>query len=461
MGNRDNRIIKNMYSDSNDISEQIRENSVKIKHSVFSDALTGLYNKEIFIERLNYELSKEIYSAEHIAVIFITIDHFSMINNQFGYKFGDALLKNMAGKLNEVFLECDTIARYGGDEFIILLPHIKDKSDIVPIVENVLKKIGKYCVNIEDWEIDFTVSMGVEIEQKQKAIPDKLINNAHLAMTEAKKDKRSSYRLFNTMMKEKLNHTYIFENALSKALVYNQFFLLYQPIFEVETGKLFGAEALLRWRHPELGILAPIEFLPIAEKNGLIINIGEWVLRRACSFINKLKEIEHSSITIAVNVSAVQLEEDDFVYKIKKILKETKIDPSCLELEITESTAMHNIKNIAQKLKDLKGLGIKIAIDDFGTGYSSLSQLHNLKIDKLKIDRSFIKNINQDATSKSITAAIMNIANTFNLVTVAEGVEELEQLHVLQELKINMFQGYLYGKPLKEDYFIKYMDKIG
>jgi diguanylate cyclase (GGDEF)-like protein/PAS domain S-box-containing protein len=447
-----------LFSIIHDVTEE-KKNIQKIKQLTFRDSLTGLYNKDFFLERLDYELNKKWPAEDLVSIVFIDIVNFTAINTEYGYKVGDAILKNIAKELNKVFLECDTIARYGGDKFIILLPYVEAQQDLESIIEILINRIEYFSGRVENKVINVQVNVGITIDKKNNLSSEKIIKHAHIAMAEAKKDNGRSYHFFSSNIKEKQHNAYILEEALLKALENKELFLMYQPIFEMDNGQLVGAEALARWKHPELGIIGPKDFIHIAEKNGSIIEIGDWVLRTVCSFIKKLKYTKNTLIPISVNVSAIQLEQDNFVGKVQSILEEAKINPSYIELEITESTAMQDIETIGKKLEQLKALGVKIAIDDFGTGYSSLSQLHKLKVDKLKIDRSFINNINIDKTSKNIASAILNIANTFNLTTVAEGIETYEQLYELKELKTDMFQGFLFSKPLREEYLINFIDE--
>ncbi len=439
------------------IITDITENKYKeeeINYLAFRDSLTGLYNRAFFMEKLNMELNKSTEDKEMLGVIFMDLDGFKKVNDNLGHIAGDRLLQGVAKRLKEYMRNKDVIARIGGDEFTILISKIKNRESIVEIAQRVLD-IFKYPYNIDGCNLYISASIGIAIYPQDGVNSDILLKNADIAMYSAKESGKNKFEFYSQDLNEKIKEEFVLENSLRYALDRNEFFIHYQPIVDINTEKIIGAEALLRWKSPGLGFVPPDKFIAIAERNNFILSIGEWILRNACIQNKKWQDSGFSPIFISVNISVNQLKEKDFVEKVADILEETKLDPKYLDLEITESISMENIHYIRDVLNKLKKLNVNVSMDDFGTGYSSLGGLKNLYITKLKIDKCFIKDINIDENNTAIVSAIIAMAKNLNLRIVAEGVETREQLTFLKKYGCDMFQGYLISPPIDEQSFKK------
>lgn len=425
-----------------------------IKYLSSTDSLTGLYNREFFIDSLNNEISKAFIKKEKFAIIFLDLNGFKKINDTLGHFTGDKILKLISLELMKYMGDTNLISRFGGDEFVILLPNISNVEEVINVAKEILN-IFDQPFTIDKNHMYISTSIGVVLYPENGLNCETLIKNADIAMYKAKENNRNSIQVFDSCMKEEVNEQFILGNYLHDALRNKEFLVYYQPIIDINTGKIAAAEALLRWNHPKLGFIPPDKFISVAENMGLIYSIGEWVLRTACRQ-NKLWQSEgYNPILISVNVSVKQLEQKNFVELVSNILDETELSPEYLELEITESVSAGDINKIIKVLNNLKDLGVKLSMDDFGTGYSSLGNLKKLAISKLKIDKSFIDDIDEEVNNAEIASAIIALAKNLNLMVVAEGIEVERQLSFLKENSCHMAQGYLFSKPVNCSSFEK------
>ncbi len=434
------------------------ERDIKLYQQAHFDALTKLPNRELFADRLSQEII-HAHSEEHkVALLFIDLDRFKQVNDSLGHLVGDKLLQKTAERLNSCVRETDTVARLGGDEFTLIISNINSPKDASAIAENALKKLAE-PLTINGHEIFINASIGIAIYPDDGTTVDKLLRNADAAMYRAKEQGRGQHQFFEEKMNaEDLERTSL-ENDLRHAIERNEFYLQYQPQVDLSSGKIIGAEALIRWSHPERGNVSPEVFIPIAEDNGLIESIGEWVLRTACaqfmSWKNNNVHLDH----IAVNVSSRQFIQKDFVAMVNEILVKSDMSAKNLELEITESLLMEDRIDTMSILDKLSSMGITLSIDDFGTGYSSLSYLKRLPVDSLKIDRSFMEGIPTDDDAIAISASIIALAHTLNKKVIAEGVETIEQLSLLRNKNCDIGQGYLFNKPISASEFEAYLSE--
>lgn len=435
-----------------------KHNEERIQYLASYDSLTGLPNRRKLDEYLLSTLSLSKRHKTTFAIMFLDLDHFKDINDTLGHKVGDQLLIESSSRLHSILREEDMISRLGGDEFIVLLPNIEMNG-----AEKVAQKLLEIVKNpffIEPHELSISASIGIAMYPHDGEDFESLYKNADTAMYRAKQDGRNGYCFFTEDMQRNSIRNLELANALHHALSENQLTLHYQPQFSSITHKLIGAEALLRWNHPEFGFIPPAEFIPIAEDNGLIIPIGEWVLRTALTQAKTWMEQGYEPITMAVNLSAVQFKHIHLVDRVTLILDEIGIPRECLELELTESTAMHDPNHAITIINELYTRGVRMSIDDFGTGYSSLSYLKKFKIYKLKIDQSFIRDIPTDQEDKAIVSAIIGMAKSLGLQTIAEGVETISQLDYLKSEGCDEIQGYFYSRPLDAAGFEAYRKTV-
>ncbi|WP_457743493.1 putative bifunctional diguanylate cyclase/phosphodiesterase [Sulfurimonas sp.] len=413
------------------------------------DSLTGLYNRLSLQEKITWFISTSQRTHESFAVIYLDLDNFKNINDSKGHNFGDKVLKKIATTLLHTIRENDIAARIGGDEFIILLPNIENEDKIHEIAQRIKHKLTQPLI-IDKNHYTITASMGITLYPKDGNNFHTLLKNADIAMYKSKALGKNNYYFFTNSLNEDVQKKINIERLLQSALENNHFELFYQPKVDIQTNEMVSCEALIRLIDPIEGIIPPDDFIPIAEENGLIISIGEWVLKEACSQIKQWEQTQLSEIKISVNVSGLQLEEKDFFDVIKKYTKD--IDISKLDLELTESVLISDFDLKVELLHKIKELGITLSLDDFGTGYSSISYLKRIPYDTLKIDKTFIDNIKENELFLNM---IITIANTLNLDIVAEGVETQEQLAYLKDLNCNIYQGYLCSKPLPAHQFEK------
>jgi diguanylate cyclase (GGDEF)-like protein len=415
----------------------------------FHDFVTELPSRALVEDRLNMALAHARYSGEKVAVLILDIDNFKRVNDFMGIPAGDMLLKNLSQRIRKCLREEDTLGRQGGDEFIMLLPDIHLIQDVEFRVQKIMDGI-RGSFQFEEQEIHASCSVGIALYPDDAEDTAALIQKAKAAMCQAKEEGKDRYQFFKPFMLSKGYRQMSLENSLRKALEREEFQLYFQPKISIQTGKVEGMEALLRWNHPEGGLIYPSEFVPVAEQIGLIQPIGEWVLLNACQQIKAWKRAGFPPISIAVNLSGYQVNQPHWISKVQAILERTGIDPKSLEMEITETVLMDNSNVALSNLRQLDEMGIRISIDDFGTGYSSLSYLKRFPIHALKIDRSFVRGIGKlgIGTDAVITKAIVSLAQALNLKTVAEGVESVQEKAYLESIGCDDMQGYLFSKPL-------------
>jgi diguanylate cyclase (GGDEF)-like protein len=424
------------------------EQARRMEHYVAThDVLTGLPNRQLFIDRLGQALAEARRHGTQVAVLFLDLDRFKPINDTFGHAAGDRLLVAAAHRLAECLRETDTAARLGGDEFTIILTNVVHAEDVAKVSQKLLECLAD-PFTLEEREIFVSASIGVSLYPGDGGDVEALLKNADTAMYRAKANGKNNFQFYLPAMNERALEWLELERSLRLALERDEFVLHYQPQFDAVSGRIVGMEALLRWRHPELGIVYPKGFIPLAEETGLIVPLGEWVLRTACAQNRAWQNLGLPPVPVAVNFSARQFQRQDPAQVVTEALQATGLDACWLELELTESVVMSDAEAAVATLKELRELGVGISLDDFGTGYSSLSYLKRLPLGKLKIDEIFVRNLMVDPNDRAITAAIVALAHSLNLTPIAEGVERPEQLEVLRLLGCELVQGYLFSRPV-------------
>ena len=433
-----------------DITERKRSEEALI-HNAFHDALTGLPNRALFIDHLQLAIDRTHRREEQIyAVLFIDIDRFKVINDTMGHLIGDQLLVEIARRLEKCLRPGDTIARVGGDEFTVLLEELEDEPEAVSIAHRIQKELSAPLI-LDGHEIFNTVSVGIAPSSSGYDSPAHIMRDADTAMYRAKLMGKNRHEIFDKAMHEAAIGLLQLETDLRHGLEREEFFIQYQPIVSLDNFRLCGFEALVRWRHPERGLISPLDFIPLAEETGQIIPIGQWVLMQACKQMHRWQRrygMEHP-LFISVNLSGKQFAQSDLIEQVKKTITETRLNPRGLKLEITESVVMENIEMATQMLQQLRDLGVQLSIDDFGTGYSSLSYLHRFPIDTLKVDKSFVMEMVDNNENIEIVRTIIMLAQNLGMDVIAEGIETKEQLALLRKLKCEKGQGYYFSKPLE------------
>jgi diguanylate cyclase (GGDEF)-like protein/PAS domain S-box-containing protein len=442
-------MTPNLIFQIQDITDR-KQAEERLHHDAFHDVLTGLPNRALFVDHVKLAIAKLQRRADQtFAVLYLDLDRFKVVNDSLGHMGGDQLLIGIARRLESCLRPGDTIARMGGDEFTVLLEDIGDGGTVTQVAERIQSELSA-PFSLSGREVFTTVSMGIALSSTEYERPEDILRDADTAMYRAKGMGKARHEIFDTGMHSEALKLLQLETDLRRALERNEFMVVYQPIMSLETGKLCGFEALIRWPHPERGLISPIDFIPLAEETGMIVQIGEWVLRQACEQMHRWQVIfpAEPPTFMCVNLSVKQFSQQDLIEKVALILRETKLGPSSLKLEITESAVMENVDTATKMLEELRQLGVQLAMDDFGTGYSSLSNLHRFPINTLKIDRSFITRMVENNENAEIVRTISGLAQNLGMDVVAEGVETIEQLEILRSLGCRYGQGYFFSKPL-------------
>ncbi len=430
-----------------DVTER-KQAEREIQKLAYYDTLTGLPNRTLFHDRLGQALAQARRDERKVGVLFLDLDRFKTINDTLGHAAGDILLKYIARRLLGCVRQSDTVARLGGDEFVVILPGVHTERDLTEFSKKILETISK-PVRLGEKKFFTTASIGISVYPDDAKAVETLIRNADIAMYAAKDLGKNTFSFFSADMNEKVVEKMGLETRLREALKRDEFFLAYQPQMNLATGAISGMEVLLRWRHPEAGTVSPATFIRVAEETGLIIPIGEWVLRTACSQAVNWHTAGLPRLRMGVNISSRQFNQPDFIDMVDRVLQQTGYDPNFLELELTEGIVMENVPETIMTLTDLKVRGIHLAIDDFGTGYSSLSYLKHFPFDRLKIAQEFVRDISVDPEDAAIVEAITAMATSLGLQVVAEGVERKEQLDFLRRRRCHEMQGFYFAHPLE------------
>jgi diguanylate cyclase (GGDEF)-like protein/PAS domain S-box-containing protein len=441
----------NLIVQAQDISAR-RRAEAELYHNAYHDSLTQLSNRTHFNEQLNRAIARvQRHPEQRFAVMYLDFDRFKMVNDSLGHKAGDELLVNLARRLKEMLRPTDVLARLGGDEFAILVEDLHRQRDAVELTERIQKELQR-PVQLGAMEVAISASIGITFSTNGYQTSDQIIRDADIAMYKAKSKGKAQYALFDSSLHQHVTAQLQMESELRRALGQGQVYLEYQPICSLRDRKLVGFEALVRWNHPERGLLEPSTFIPMAEETGLIVPLGNWVLTEACRQMREWRAISESSdLRMSVNVSSLQLTHPDFVSHVQRALAAADMRPSQLTLEVTESVLMDGIENAVSTLSALRHMGVTLSIDDFGTGYSSLSYLATLPIDQLKVDRSFIERMNRDAEGGEIVKAIFKLGHALSKQVFAEGIETGAQLSQLQELGCEYGQGFLISRPVNAE----------
>lgn len=434
--------------------EKIYGENKKAEETIYKlayyDVLTKLPNKTLAMKELDYNINEAKKRSTNVGLLSIDLDNFKDINDTLGHNFGDIILKQVADYIINIIPREYTVARLGGDEFLIIAPNIKDAFELEQCAI-MLKNEFEKPFYLNSREIYITFSMGISIFPKDASDRQSLYKIADIAMYHAKGLGKNNYQFYIKELSESIKYKLDLERDLRSAIKRDEFAVHYQPQFDIKQGKITGVEALIRWNHPKKGFLAPSEFIHIAEATGLIVPIGEWVLYKACLQHKEWAEKGYKDIRMSVNISARQFEQKNFIENIKEILENTEMDPSFLEVEITESIALKDVDYTITILMQLQNMGIKVSLDDFGTGYSSLNYLKRLPIDTIKIDKSFLENIAIEKNDTILTRTVIELARNLKLYTIAEGVETVDQYKFLRDNSCDMVQGYLFSKPMPKD----------
>jgi diguanylate cyclase (GGDEF)-like protein len=421
--------------------------AMQIEQLAYFDPLTGLPNRSLFFDRLILAIAQAAREKIRSAVFFLDLDRFKTVNDSLGHSYGDALLKLVAKRIREILRQGDTLSRFGGDEFTILVHRVDDLEDIVRIARKIIEAVKRPFV-INDREVVISTSIGISLYPDDGLDAETLVKNADTAMYRAKEHGRDNFQMFTTSMTSSTLVRFELENRIWKAIELGELELVYQPELDIRTNKIIGCEALLRWDHPELGFLLPEDFIATAEVSGAIFPIGEWVLDSACREVRRWHENGYRDLVVAVNLSVRQLQQDDIVEQVGRAITNAGIEPRFLEVEVTETGAIQNAESGRHALHRLKELGVRISIDDFGTGYSSLSYLRRFPVDSLKLDRSFVGDVGNVETAAIITA-VLAMGQSLGMKVVAEGVESGDQVSFLRKLNCDRIQGFILSEPLR------------
>jgi len=437
-----------------DMNRDLFKEKERMAYQAKHDALTQLPNRHLLLERIREAIQKKNYGKKKVAVLFLDLDDFKKVNDAYGHSTGDVLLVKVVERLKTINRSTDAFARLGGDEFIIVLESLPDEEiaaeEIAMRAAQRILEALKLAFHLNQHDFFISGSIGISLYPRDGADPETLLKNADTAMYRAKETGRNRFQFYTREMNARIIDRLTMENDLRQAIKKEEFQVYYQLLVGVHEKQITGVECLLRWNHPERGLIFPSEFIPLVEKTGLIVPLGEWVIRTACEQALQWTEMGFPSMRIAVNLSPLQFSQENFSETVAEILLETALPPHCLSLEITESMIMKDVKAAVFTLTALKSMGIHIAIDDFGTGYSSLSYLKSFPIDQLKIDQSFVRDVITDTNDAAISKAIIAMAHSMNLSVIAEGVETEEQASFLKSNGCDELQGYHYCRPVVE-----------
>lgn len=450
-----NDKIVGVYGIAQNIEEQKKDRE-KISRLAYHDSMTGLPNRLLLQQMLESMVKQADQEKRIMAVIFIDLDRFKIINDSVGHDKGDEILKKVAARMENKISKDHVLTRFNGDEFVLVVPNVKENEKVNDIVRRLIKSFDQPIAHNED-EFYLTASAGISLYPEDAKDAEELMKNADTALNLAKQKGAGKYQLFQEEMRIALYHRFELENDLRKALDKKEFLIFYQPQINLKTGKVCGCEALLRWRHPRMGLISPAKFIPLAEETGMINEIGKWVMKTACKQAKNWQDSGHEDFFVSVNVSVRQFQQQSFLNNVKEAIEESGLAPQYLHLELTESITLNNIRQSGIHVQSLKNLGVKVSIDDFGTGYSALSYLKDFSIDILKIDRSFVRNLRKDSNDGAIIQAILTMCKGLSMRAVAEGVETEEQLKLLKNYGCHCVQGFLYSQPLPVKIFEKFI----
>lgn len=431
---------------------ELRSKQNRLDYLAHHDTLTGLPNRLLFHDRLHHAIQKALRTQQKIGLLFLDLDRFKNINDSLGHQMGDQLLKQVAHRLTNIIRQSDTLARLGGDEFVIALEEDADSRNICAVAQKIIDTLAK-VFHIDDNELYITASIGISLFPNNGETVESLMKSADVAMYRAKEKGRNSFQFFTEDMNEQVHEALFLANNLCKAIDNKEFVLYYQPQAEISTGKMTGMEALVRWHHPQHGLIPPDKFIPMAEETGLIIPLGKWVLHSACQQNMQWQQAGYPPCKIAVNISPRQFRRGDLVESVSEALAESGLAAHWLELEITENLLVEDIEQNISVMQDLSEMGVTLAIDDFGTGYSSMSYLHRFPLAKLKIDKTFVQSVDAPLGNQAIVEAIIALARALNLEVVAEGIETETQIAFLKQRSCRYGQGYYFSKPLPSEAF--------
>ncbi len=444
-------------------ARQIKVKQQYLEYAAHHDPLTHLPNRLMFEDALQKTVKEAVKTSSQFVIFLIDLDNFKFFNDQYGHLVGDKMVAEIGNRLNTMIRDIDLAARLDGDEFVVLHKELADQEAVEETARRIMQ-IATSPYEYRGFTLKAAVSVGisrfpldVHSGQDEEMMGEEIVNNASVALQEAKSNGKNQYKLFNETMRSRLTARIRLEQDLKLALVEGQFEVYYQPKVNIHTRQITGAEALVRWRHPENGFISPEVFVPVAEEAGMIIELGEWILRTACKETRKIHKLGYDTLNIAVNISAVQFTDGNLLPMVSKALNDTKLAPGSLELEITESAVMHDPEEVINSLHELSRFGMRLAIDDFGTGYSSLAYLKRFPVDTLKIDRAFITDISSDNDDVAIVEAVLGLGKHFNMKVVAEGVEDEEQLKFLQSQGCDIAQGYYISKPMPLDQYLSWI----
>jgi len=458
---RSEAALKDAYDElwqaNDELTLEVRERAraeAALSRLAFYDTLTDLPNRALFLDRLEHALSRADRTHHAVGVMFLDLDNFKVVNDSLGHDVGDLLLSTVAERLRASLRVGDTVARFGGDEFTVLLEDLDGTDEAVLTAERIVEAV-RAPVSLEGAEVVPSFSIGIVLGVAGRDRPEELLRNADLAMYRAKVNGKARFEVFDQSMNADAMERLEIESELRRALERQELRIHYQPIVSFDTGQIRAVEALARWQHPRRGLVSPLQFIPIAEETGLIVPLGRWVLAEACRQIKQWQaaHTEAEQLMMSVNLSGRQLQNPGFVDEVRQILAEFKLEPSCLQLEITETTVMKDTGVAVKALQELKRIGVKLAIDDFGTGYSSLSYLRQFPVDTLKIDRSFVDGLGREAHDTELVRSVIAMAKSLSLAVTSEGIETTEQLKQLLELGCDRGQGFYFARPLPPEAF--------